>query len=131
MNDPVSSVVKRVPSVKTSTFVDDVAQTAIGSYKQVAQATVDAGILFVSKVRGVKLTLSKKSVVVASSPKLATIISKCISKHAKVAIRVQSTGRDLGIENNPTGKRVTGLQQARIQKAIRRSAKIARIAKVG
>ena len=130
INDPVSSVAKRVPTVKTSTFVDDVAQIAIGTFRQVAQATVDAGVLFASKVKGVKLTISKKSVVVASSPRLATIISQCISKHANVTVRAQSTGRDLGVENNPTGRRVTGLQQARVQKAIRRTVKIARIAKV-
>ena len=129
MRTPVSSVVRRVPSATTSTFVDDVAQTARGTFQAVANTLVHAGTLFFANIRSVHLSLSAKSVVVASQPRLARLIATYIAKHAGIQLRVQSTARDLGVENNPTGRRSTKLQQARIKKATARTVKISRLAK--
>ena len=129
MHTPISRAVKDGNGARTTTFVDDVAQVAIGSYKSVLQSIVDAGLAFCYGMRSIKLTISPKSVVVSSSPKMSRTISQLINRHARVSIAVKSHARDLGVLNNPTGKRVTGLQKDRLAKAKKRLTKVSKLAK--
>ena len=130
MEKPVVAVVRRVPDVRTSTFVDDVAQIAIGTLRQVADKIVHAGVLLATKLVGLRFRLSDKSVVVASNDKLANAIARTISKHAGVALRAERAGRDLGVLNNPSGRRRTSVQAKRVAKATIRASKIAKLARL-
>ena len=129
MYDPVSHVIKADKKVTTSTFVDDVAQIAIGSMLDVAKRVTFAGMNFARRVKGRKLKLSAKSVVVASNPRLARIIATNICKHAKVPIRAQAVAKDLGVLNNATAVRRTSVQNQRMTKALARCKRIAPLAK--
>ena len=66
MQRPISSVVRRVDTVRTTTFVDDVAQSAIGTLQQVADRLSHAGVAFANSMTKLKLRISTKSIIVAS-----------------------------------------------------------------
>ena len=129
MSEPLGAIVRRVSSVKSYSLVDDVAQTAIGHIAKVATELTDAGILFATRMKAIKLKISSKSVVVASNDRLASAIARAISKATGVVIKTQRSGRDLGVLNNPTGKRNTALQQERVRKATIRGGKISKLAR--
>ena len=130
MAPKVKDVVRRVKNVRNFTYVDDVAQSAIGKLQCVADAMVHAGTVFANNVIRAKLRISHtKSVVVASSPKLATIIANEIRKRTGVKLTTQTAGKDLGILNNPTARRNTTVQQNRLRTAKTRNARISKLAK--
>ena len=129
MHRPLLRTRSDVPAVRNFSLVDDVSQTAIGTYKQVLEDIVHAGQTFTGQVRLAKLKISSKSVVVASSPQLGRAISKILKHRSSVEIKYQESGRDLGVLNNPTGRRSTVLQTQRLTKAKHRLKRIAPLAK--
>ena len=69
MTQPMLGIERRVQGVRNFIFVDDVAQSAIGKLRSVAESMVHAGILFASKMKSCRLRIShRKSVVVSSDP---------------------------------------------------------------
>ena len=129
MHDPVQHIVRSDAKVSTSTFVDDVAQVSMGTLMQVAKRVTYAGMKFANQMRARKLKLSAKSVVVATSPRLAQIISSNIAKHTKVPITSKFIAKDLGVLNNPHARRRTDVQRHRLAGAIKRCKRIAPLAK--
>ena len=139
--DPVQKVVDEqhlsnrsvgVSHVSTDnyTFVDDVAQQSIGHRSKVARSLVQSGLSFAYSMRALRLVISNKSTVVASDHELARSIATVISKHSGVKLSVANTARDLGICNNPTGKRSVRLQVQRLTKAKSRLRRIAPMSRV-
>ena len=129
MHDPMQTVSRRAPEVSSFSFVDDVAQTTMGSLLQVAQNTVKAGIVFVSRIRSARLRISSKSVIVSTSPRLSRIIERSLRSAAGIGLRIEASSKDLGILNNPSGRRSTVIQSERFRKAKARLGRIAPLAK--
>ena len=130
LRKPLDVVVGTSPGARTAAYVDDVSQFAMGTFLAVVNALVDAGLVFARVTRKLKLTISSKSVVVASSPKLAQEIAAQLKSCGQLHdIRVASSARDLGICNNPSRRRRTTLQQERLKKAKLRTAKVSSMAK--
>ena len=120
---------KTTAQVKTSTFVDDVAQVSIGKLKHVAYALAVTGVSFVASIRQCKLVISNKSLIVASDMRLAKIISSAIFKQTKIKLLTCTAGRDLGIQLVATNRRNTSLQSKRVAKTIGKLKRIAPLAK--
>ena len=126
---PISRVVSDVKTVRTTSFVDDVGQSAIGTLKRVAYDITQAGVAFAAGMRAIRLKISPKSVVVSSSPRISTIVANTLKRISRVTISVDSAARDLGLWNNPSGRRSTVLQQERLRTAKVRLKKISKLAK--
>ena len=133
MNAPINKVISTCapPTLRVTTFVDDVAQISLGTRMQVVRSAIYAAIAFCAGMKSLRLSISAKSVVISSSPKLAGLIAKVVAKHAKVMLHCKGAERDLGVLNNPSKKRVrnTALQKARLQKAGKRFSRIAPLAR--
>ena len=117
------------PALRVSTFVDDVAQSSRGSIARVADVSIRAAIAFCSSVKTLGLKVSAKSVVVASDPKLAKAIAGQILKFQGVRVIAASSGRDLGVVNNPTNTRRVALHKQRLDKATKKLKRISSLAK--
>ena len=121
--------VRAPPALRVSTFVDDVAQIAIGTLQQVSNDSTFAAMKFCSAMKAINLKISSKSVIVSSSPRIAANIAALIKKHSKVMVQVHAAARDLGVLNNPSRRRRTDMQASRITKAGNRLCKIAPLAR--
>ena len=131
MVKPVQRVIRDAsdPSMRVSTFVDDVAQQMIGVAQRVSRQSAKAAVSFCAGMASLKLKISSKTVVVASDNKLAQRIVEVIRKFPGVTVKQQQAGRDLGILNNPTGVRRTLLQASRVAKVKCRLKRISPLAK--
>ena len=130
MKQPIGDIVRRVNDAKTYTYVDDVAQQSIGSFLRVANALIHAGILFVSKMRAINLTISPaKSAIVTSNDRLAMLVSKAIAKQTGLKLMVQGATKDLGVQHTAAARRNTLLQRQRLRKATIRCQKISKLAR--
>ena len=125
----VDAPLTAAPKTRTYSFVDDVSQAAIGSFRLVLNTLIRAGFAFVKGVRASRLVISPKSVVVASSPRLAQLVARALHNSTGVSLTQQSGARDLGVMNNPTRRRNTSLQQQRLRKTKARLLKISPLAK--
>ena len=106
-----------------SLYVDDLSHTALGSYSSVFNAICDGAVALLGASRRLRLRISSKSIVVASSERL----SKHIVQHLSLLglpVSTEKTGRDLGLCFNPTGKRDVLLRNKRLKKAEGKQAKL-------
>ena len=128
---PIDKVVAQAPSpaLAVSTFVDDVAQSSRGSMRTVADASIRAALAFCQGMRQLSLIISDKSVVVSTQPRLARALAHHVFLRTGVTVKVAACARDLGVLNNPTGRRNTSLQGNRLAKSKARLARIAPLAK--
>ena len=120
------------PTLRVSTFVDDVSQISMGRYQEVANSAVNAAIIFCAGMRAAKLKVSHKSVIVSTSPRLSSLIARVLKKFSRVEVRVSSAARDLGVLNNPSmsRRRNTTLQAGRLVRGALRFRRIGRLAKI-
>ena len=125
----IRDVDRSLARVSSSTFVDDVAQLAIGSRSAVSRALTIAGISFVASVKRFRLAISSKSLVVASDLQLAKLISCTVHREAQVKLTACSSGRDLGLTLTGKPKRNTSLQDNRMLKTRNRLRRIAPLAR--
>ena len=109
-------------------YVDDVGHHAVGRVHQVVEAIVEAGGAFVRAMGRLHLTISAKSVVVASSDKVAKWIADQL-RDSGVSVKRDRSARDLGIVFAPGRRRNTTLQVKRFRAAssrLRRTAILVR-----
>ena len=95
----------------------------------VARRIVHAATAFKRASAHAHLTISGKSVVIASHSKLATFIVKQLHKEG-CAVSTCSAARDLGIQLICGKRRTTLIQRQRLHKAATRSARIVRLSKL-
>ena len=101
-----------VPSYST-VYVDDVGQIAVGSLLQVEKSLSAAACRFVKLTVTLKLTISSKAFVVASSPVLASRLQRHLAARG-VQLHTPPVGRDLGFGFSSFRRRRTLLQQQRL-----------------
>ena len=128
VND-IRQVDRSIARVSSSTFVDDVAQLAVGKKSAVSRALTIAGVSFAASIKRFRLAISCKSLVVASDLHLAKLISCTICKEAQVKLTACSSGRDLGLTLSGNPKRITSLQDNRLNKTRKRLQRIAPLAR--
>ena len=131
MDAPVTRVTREdeAPRLRIGTFVDDVAQIASGSRKQVMDTTARAAIAFCAGVRSIHLKVSDKTVIVSSDPRISAVVSKVVKRYSNFSMRVAGAARDLGVLNNPQRRRNTSLQSSRLAKGAARFARISPLAR--
>ena len=129
MDNPITrmSAVARPPALRVSTFVDDVAQVSVGNLRSVSKTAVFAALSFCSGMAAIKLSVSPKSAVLSTDPRVARLIVRLISKHAGVHVRSATGERDLGVWNSVSRSRknCTVMQSKRLKKAAARFKKVA------
>eukprot|EP00969_Alexandrium_andersonii_P254628 11254606-Alexandrium_andersonii.AAC.1 len=82
---------------------------AAGTAQRVTRLLLDAGIRYSRAMSKLRLQISSKSVIVASTSSLARSLSAQFRK-AGVEVRVENTARDLGLLFNAGRRRRTTLQ---------------------
>ena len=100
-------------SADQTVYVDDVAQCASGTLSQVVEALVQAAVVFHRSVRRLKLTVSAKSVVCGSSPKLVRLLTGEL-RDLGITVKAAPSARDLGLSFSPGRKRLVSIQLKRI-----------------
>ena len=123
MTKEMRDVKAAAPAVDMTVYVDDVGQSSSGSLHRLVEQLVAAGRAFKYGMDRLRLRIADKSVVVADCPKVGRLIKEGLCS-AGVRVRVDSSGRDLGLLLNLGGVRRASLQQARHQGALRRLAKV-------
>ena len=126
----ISKIYERYPSSNPSVFVDDTALQAKGTtFDAVLEQLIPAEVLFAEDVSHLKLILSPKAKIVASHPKLATIIQKELRRYG-IFFNVASHARDLGITHTAATSRPNKLLLTRKDSSKSRILRISRIARV-
>ena len=108
--------------------VDDVGHLAVGRSHQVVEAIEEAGGELVRAMGRLHLTISAKSVVVASSEKVAKWIAEQL-RDSGVSLKRDRYARDLGIVFAPGRRRNTTLHVKRFRAASSRLRRIAILVK--
>lgn len=129
LRDEMEGVHLSVPDVCQAVYVDDISQTSTSTLDVVVDLLVRAGMRLDAAVNRLHLKVSPKSVVVASSPRLAGLIRSELSDYG-VTVGFAPHARDLGLCLNPTKRRSTSLQAPRLAAAKVRLGRTAGLVKV-
>ena len=114
---------------RTKTFVDDIVQMAIGRCRDILHSLGLSSISLIGSMRVLKLAISPKSVIVASSATLAKQLAKIIYLHTGMQLQTAQYTRNLGVVYSASSRRRAVLQNKRHAKGIRRMKKISKLAK--
>lgn len=113
--------------VFTGSHVDDVSQQVLGkSLDATARTAIRAGRRFAWGVKKMKLKMSAKSRLLASSSQLATKVGKALRARG-IPLLTADNGEDLGIAATAGARRGTGVARKRLQKGGRRSKGVAKL----
>ena len=103
-------------SADQTVYVDDVAQCASGTLSQVVEALVQAAVVFHRSVRKLRPTVSAKSIVCGSSPKLVRLLTGEL-RDLGITVKAAPYARDLGLSFSPGRRRHASIQLKRISGA--------------
>jgi len=112
-----------------NTYVDDCANVATGSSSDVQDEVVHCALAFAKIVYARKFTLSPKSAIVASSLKLGRRIAAELAT-CGIIVQVLVATRDVGVMFTAGVWRCASGSNKRMEKAVRRTKRIANISKV-
>ena len=126
LKEQLGQVQRAAEQVRQTSYVDDFAQLALGHMVDVVDSLVAAGTRYVHGMSLLKLTLSTKSVMVATSPRLESLLRKTLAS-AGVDLKVARAPRDLGHGLVARSGRRVPLQRQRRGKAAPRLRAIQRI----
>ena len=129
MNPKVAQTQAQQPEVVHGIYVDDLGQRAVGTRRNVAQALATAGAAFAKAAKAIRLRISPKSVVVASSPLLAFQLKRAL-RLLGISAKAAQSARDLRLQLNLGTQRRTKLQSRRSAKAATRLLKVGKLAAV-
>ena len=114
----------------TSVFVDDTSMHARGSdFQEVLGKLLPAMLAFKKKVGKLKLTLSRKAVIVTSEVKLTNLLIKKLSAHGLFFLKA-SNARDLGVAQAGGKYRPSQALHQRLRQSRNRVRKNSKLAKV-
>jgi hypothetical protein len=127
MHPGCSKISKEHPDFNT--YVDDCANIATGSTSSVLDEVVRCALAFAKVVYARKFKLSPKSAIVASSLKLGRLIAAELATYG-IIVQVLVATRDVGVMFTAGVWRCTSGGNSRMAKAVKRTKRIANIAKV-
>ena len=111
------------PTIRIGSHVDDIATMAVGFYHDILDTMKEVGEFFARRLKGIKLTISPKTVITSSKPKLAKELCDSLDLSSIKASTARST-RDLGLDCAAGKRRAAGITKQRIGKAGRRLKKL-------
>ena len=114
--------------VTCSVHVDDVSQLSVGQLEDLVVHVVHAAERFVTMARRLKLVISEKSVIVASSKHLSSLIKSELAALG-VGVKLAIGARDLGIHMPGLQRRRLGVLGGMLTKASGTLTRITRLAK--
>ena len=103
------------PTMIANTWVDDIAQTAVGPYDAVVEGAIEASTQLVEGLRQQGLSISPKSRFVASDMRAAKDIQAALFKRG-IDVEVGHVGQDLGVDFVAGGRRRVSNQTSRMTK---------------
>ena len=113
----VEEVTSASPRCTVGQFVDDVKQYAAeDTVASVVSTLAPAAIAFLRGVKAADLLVSKKSVVLASDPMVATIL-RGVAHQEGVELKIVTRAVDLGVDIGSTNKRTVSKLKERMSKA--------------
>eukprot|EP00959_Pyramimonas_sp_CCMP1952_P460713 9480351-Pyramimonas_sp.AAC.1 len=108
------------------TFVDDTVLRSQGTEANVEKQLIDNGAMLGECLKEAGLTVSPKTTVIASSPKLAIAIAKGLQQRG-IPAKAEGNFTDLGVDCNAASMRTRRKGRQRMQKAARRAHAIRRM----
>jgi ribonuclease HI len=129
MQPQLREVSREHPQARFSLYVDDVGMQAVGTFKAVLRAITGAGLRFIEGMNVLKLQISGKTTVIATSKQLAAAVQKHLRRHG-VQTKTAEHGRDLGISLQLRGRRSVALTASRQAAGIARLKKIQHLATI-
>ena len=127
----ISSVHEKYPDANTSVLVDDTCMQAIHEeFDGVLDIVVPAVIMFGEKARKLKLSLSNRAKVTASTPKLAQTLVNELENNYGMFFQVDPEARDLGVTHTAGASRPSKLVISRFVKSRKRVEKTKQLARI-
>ena len=128
VRDELDSVVAATDACQAG-YVDDFSRFVSGSFGDALEVVFEGGKALLGAAKRLHLTLSAKSLVVASSGKLAVVLQKRFASIG-LTVKVAQEGRDLGLCFNASGRRSCTLVAHRLDKAAARHKKLMQLVSV-
>ena len=127
--DVLEFVHRAAPQLGPLQYVDDLAQSARGSYRDVASQLPHAALMLKRELEEAKCTVSaKKCVLIASTPALGRKVAR-LCRALGVQVKYEAQARDLGLGTAGEGRRTAKVMNSRFNKGAKRCFRISRLAR--
>ena len=126
----ISQIHNKYPNANTSVLVDDTCMQSVGvDYEDVLEKIVPAVATFGDVARSLKLSLSPKAAITASTPKLALLLQKEMSGY-NMTFKIDQKARDVGITHTAASSKPNKLVKNRFDNRKHKHSMTKRIASI-